>query len=593
MTTKQSSSFDIVFKMMFRDKATGAGKYLFGICLRIIETCAAAMPALIVVLTLSFLQQTQSALAIVAIICVTTFAVRSTVLMWSSIQFFDFGFDLGAHTRKSIVESLFIGSLGKIDAFGPSKIVSLMSDAAYEVETFASERSADFVATVLGVVVIIGATFFFDWRLALTLIGVLGFAGLFLSKTQTMAKRLWVERQVKTGSVSIALGEFIGGMSVLRMFGTVGEAKQVFEESVAALHEMWLRYEKTLTPLAICAGALMDLAPVAAVILAAILYESDLISADAMIGFSVFALAVGVPLKRILIYFTTLDLAVSSFSRLHSFFEGTRPPSVTSETIKDASIPALPAIEFRDVSFTYPDTEGNNSQVVLQDVSFSLPQGGLTAIVGPSGSGKSTVLKLIMRHWDPKTGEIFVEGDNVKSFSIEDIATRVSSVPQEVYLFRDSVRANLQIANPTATDAELWHALDCAQATPFINDMPGELDAEIGEGGLSLSGGERQRLSIARAMLKEAPLLLLDEPTASIDGASARRIMAALGSEKSDKTVIVVSHALFSIKHADQILVLNNGRLEETGTHETLLRAKGLYHRLWTTEENAKSWSVG
>ncbi len=590
MTVQARSSFDSTRKLLFADNPSGVRRFAFGLFLRTLETCAATMPAVIVVMTLYFITHEEPSVLLITAICLGTFVIRSALLVWSNRQFYDFAYDFGANTRKAIVRGLFKGSLGAVESHGQDGVVSLMSESATNAEGFASDRAADLVATLIGIAIIILGTVYFDWRLTLVLIFVLGTSTILLRRTQRMAKQMSAERKERTGETAIALGEFIGGMAVLRMFGAVDDAKKSFEKKVVALHDMWLRYEKTLTPMGLFAGAIIDLAPIAAVILAAVLFERGAITADVAIGFSVFALAIGVPLKRAIIQFATVEFFFDYFANLDKFITSTLPLKISGAS--PAQTNAKNAVSFENVSFTYPEDGDSDRGPALQDVSLSIPKGSLTAIVGPSGSGKSTVLKLMMRHWDANDGDIFLDGKPIKNMSVEDIGAHVSAVFQEVYLFRDTVRANLKIANANATDADMRKATNDAQATKFIEAMPEGLGAAVGEGGLSLSGGERQRLSIARAALKTTPLMLLDEPTASIDGASAKLIMEALASKNTEKTVVIVSHALFTIKHADNIIVMKNGRIEETGKHEALLNANGLYARLWAAEQNAKDWKV-
>jgi ATP-binding cassette subfamily B protein len=236
-------------------------------------------------------------------------------------------------------------------------------------------------------------------------------------------------------------------------------------------------------------------------------------------------------------------------------------------------------IELSQVSFHYP-----RGPAVLHDVSFTAPVGQLTALVGPSGAGKSTLLSLIARFYDPASGIIQLDGVDLKQISEDDLRQRIAIVTQEVYLFHTTLRANLCYGAPDATPAAIDAAVDAAQLRELVDGLPDGLETIVGERGYRLSGGEKQRVSIARAILREAPYLLLDEATSSLDSRAERQIQLALASLFQGRTVIAIAHRLSTIQRAEQIIVVNEGRVVERGTHESLLRQSGLYQRLYLAQ---------
>ncbi|NLO85087.1 MAG: ABC transporter ATP-binding protein [Clostridiales bacterium] len=245
-------------------------------------------------------------------------------------------------------------------------------------------------------------------------------------------------------------------------------------------------------------------------------------------------------------------------------------------------------IKLNDVSFHYNET----GEETIKNVSITIPKGGITALVGPSGSGKSTISKLIARFWDTTGGSVEIGGVNVKELDPEHLMGHMSFVFQDVILFNDTIYNNIKIGNMDATDEQIYAAAKAARCDEFADKLPNGYQTMLGENGSTISGGERQRLSIARALLKDAPIVLLDEATASLDPESEAYIQQAISELIQGKTVIVIAHRLRTISSADKIIVLDQGQAVEEGTHEELLKKKGLYHKLYTIQQESLGWSV-
>ena len=243
-------------------------------------------------------------------------------------------------------------------------------------------------------------------------------------------------------------------------------------------------------------------------------------------------------------------------------------------------------IAFRDVTFSY------DTVPVLRNISFSIPQGSTTAIIGPSGSGKTTICNLIARFYDVDSGEVTVGGEDVRNMTCDSLLRNISMVFQKVYLFHDTIENNIRFGNPGATREEIIEAAKKARCHDFIMALPDGYETVIGEGGSTLSGGEKQRISIARAILKNANIVILDEATASIDPENEHLIQQAISELTIGKTVIVIAHRLATIEHADQILVIDKGQVVQKGTHRQLIQQDGLYRRFITIREQAEGWCM-
>ena len=275
-------------------------------------------------------------------------------------------------------------------------------------------------------------------------------------------------------------------------------------------------------------------------------------------------------------------MAEASFTRIRRLLD-TEPMALPREP----TTPQSTTLTFEGVDFAYVP-----NQPVLQDISFTVPPKTMTAIVGPSGSGKSTVLNLIPRFWDVAAGRVTLGGQDLRDLDEQTLSNHITMVFQDVYLFAGSIADNIRMGQPEADDTAVQNAARQAQAHDFIMALPDSYDTQVGEGGASLSGGEAQRLSIARAILKDAPIVLLDEATAAIDPTTERALQPAFARLVENKTLIVVAHKLSTIEAADQILVLSDGKIAERGNHATLIQQNGIYAGLWQQRKQAQSRQI-
>jgi ATP-binding cassette subfamily B protein len=249
-------------------------------------------------------------------------------------------------------------------------------------------------------------------------------------------------------------------------------------------------------------------------------------------------------------------------------------------------------IAFSNVEFSYSDAVSTENRKVLKDVTFDIPQGSTTAIVGPSGSGKTTICNLIARFYDVSKGQITLGGVDVRKYSLDSLLSNISMVFQNVYLFNDTIRANICFGRENVSEEEMIDAAKKARCHDFIMELPNGYDTVIGEGGGTLSGGQKQRISIARAILKNAPIIILDESTASIDPENEHLIQGALTELSKGKTVIIIAHRLATIEAADQILVVDEGKIIEKGRHEELIELGGKYAGFIKIRQEAENWQI-
>ena len=257
------------------------------------------------------------------------------------------------------------------------------------------------------------------------------------------------------------------------------------------------------------------------------------------------------------------------------------------DTTSNKLVPKRFDIELRDVSFGY-----EKSRKIIDHVSLLIPQGTTCAIVGPSGSGKTTLCNLIARFWDVQEGQVLVDGQDVKNYTADSLMQYISMVFQSVYLFNDTIENNIRFGNPDASHEQIVEAAKKAQCHDFIVSLPEGYNTKVGEGGSTLSGGEKQRVSIARAILKDAPIIILDEATSSVDPENEHELLAAIEQLTKGKTLISIAHRLSTVKNANQIVVISDGKVAQKGTHAELISQDGIYSRFWKQRELASGWKL-
>ena len=312
-------------------------------------------------------------------------------------------------------------------------------------------------------------------------------------------------------------------------------------------------------------------------------YQDGTLSLAMFIGMLLFMFELFSPLRAFYGQVARLTVMNACLDRTEAIFE---EPELDNSG--SAALPASasgPEIEFRDVSFGY------NEREVLRHISFTMPKDSMTALVGPSGSGKSTVANLLPRFGDVKSGEVLLRGTDIRTVPLAELMDSISMVFQRVYLFQDTVYNNIALGRTDATREEVEEAAKKARCYDFIMALPDGFDTVIGEGGASLSGGEQQRISIARCILKDAPIVILDEATASVDADNESHIQAAISELVRGKTLLVIAHRLNTIEKADQILVIEDGRIAERGSHCELMAAQGLYHTMVTKRSEIRGFA--
>ncbi len=487
-------------------------------------------------------------------------------------------FNLLGNIRKRMCDKITRVPLGTILDMPSGALKSTMIDRIDSMETTLAHIVPEYTSNIILSVVLIGYLFVIDWRLALASLAVVpvGIIAMgFMLKDGPARFKYALE---KTKVLNDTAVEYINGIEVIKAFG---KSKSSYERFVVAAKEgsdcyvEWMRdciwphaFATVVTP-----SLIFSLLPIGG-----LMFLHGSVSASVFITVIILALSAVQPFLIAFTYHDDIAKASAIFDEVGGIMNlpELERPSANKENPSDNSI------VLKDVRFSYHKDE------VLHGINMSLPNGSYTAFVGPSGSGKSTVARLIASLWDVDSGSIEIGGVDIKNLSLEEYNKRVAYVSQDNFLFDMSVRENIRLGKPNASDAEVEEVARKSGCYDFIMSLDKGFETVVGGSGAHLSGGERQRIAIARAMMKDAPIVILDEATAYTDPENEAIIQKSVAKLVAGKTLVVIAHRLSTVKDADRIYVIKDGLIDSTGTHEELLSANGLYSKMWEAHISAK-----
>ena len=504
-------------------------------------------------------------------------------LMLSHIAAFNILYEI----RMQLVQKMDRLPLGFFSRRASGELKKIMSDDVERIELFIAHHIPDIVTALLFPLILVSYMFAVDWRLAIVVLAVLAMAFYVMGRMYTGKKiREVSKRYVETlGRMNASIVEYIRGIQVVKTFTESTNAYRKLNDDIKEYrkfaNEVNVQYQPTYVGfLTILSSALLFIIPVAVWLFVGSASYATFV--PVLLMFLFFGVAVFFPVLKL--------LWIGSFLNQNNMGVQKIDDILYMDEIEEPDIPRHPkdaSVEFRNVSFAYDTTP------ILKAISFISHPGTITALVGPSGAGKSTVAMLAARFWDVQSGEILIGGVPVKEIPTSVLMDNVAFVFQDNMLFFDTIEENIRMGNKTATFEEVARAACAAQCHEFIESLPNGYQTLVGEGGIYLSGGEAQRIALARAILKDSPIILLDEATAFADPENEGKILAAFSHLIKGKTVLVIAHRLSTITNADRILYVDKGVIAEQGTHEQLLALKGEYARMWETYNRAKRWTIG
>ena len=505
-------------------------------------------------------------------------------LMCSHLSAFRIAGNMRKRTMKHISEL----PLGFIGEAGSGKVRRIVNDSSAATENYLAHQLPDMagaIATPLGMIVML---FLFDWRFGLiSLLPVLlGFACMFKMAGPKMADDMKAYNNALEDMNNQAV-EYVRGIPVVKTFGQTVHSFKKFQGAIDNYYNYCVAYCKKCRMPMLLFTMFVNSAFAFLITLALILSGGEAVAQNVLLNFIfyvIFTPIITTALTKVM-YMSENGMIVSdALERIHSILDlKPLPEAVNNKSPKDNSV------EFDHVSFRY----GNAKNNALTDVSFKINAGQTAALVGPSGGGKTTTAGLISRFWDVSSGAVKIGGVNVKKKKKEELMETISYVFQDSKLLKASIFENVRLSKPQASEAEVLDALHKAQCDDIIAKMPDGIHTVIGTKGVYLSGGEQQRIAIARIMLKNAPIVILDEATAFADPENEVLIQKAFAELSKDKTVIMIAHRLTTVRGADKIFVLNDGQIENCGTHDELIMSGSMYSKMWKDYQTSISWKVG
>ena len=491
------------------------------------------------------------------------------------------GYDTCARKRVEIAEHMRYLPMGYFNANSLGQITSVTTNVMENLENVATRVVMLVCEGLLTTSLIIVMIAFFDWRIALVLLA--GFA-LFLlanSRLQVAAGKLAGTKISADEKLVEKVLEYLQGMTEVKAYHLTGKKSMELNDAIAANSKINTDMEKTLIPRITVQSYIAKLTGVAMLACSCAFYCSGSMDALIAVVMVISSFIIYASLETAGNYSSLLRVVDVSVDRAQEILD-TPQMDISGEVIS----PETKDITAQDITFSY---EKRN---VIDGISLHIPEKTTTAIVGPSGGGKTTLVNLLARFWDVSRGTVSLGGRNVKAYDMDSLMSNYSFVFQSVYLFHDTIANNIRFGQPDAPMEDVIAAAKKACCHEFISALPDGYDTVVGEGGASLSGGERQRISIARAMMKDAPVIFLDEATANVDPENENELMKAIQALTAEKTVIMIAHRLKTVEHADQILVVDHGRIVQQGTHASLMEQDGIYKDFIGQRREAASWKV-
>ncbi len=491
------------------------------------------------------------------------------------------GYDTCAKKRVEIAEHLRYLPMGYFNANSLGQITSITTNIMESLENIATRVVMLVCDGLLTTSLIVVMLFFFDWRIACVLL--CGFSlFLFANSRLRIASEKVSGKKIRADERLVEkVLEYLQGMTEVKAYRLTGVKSKELNEAISENSKINIDMEMTLVPRIALQSFIAKLTGVAMVAFSCVFYCAGSMDALIAVVMVISAFIIYTSLETAGQYSSLLRVVDMSVDRAQEILN-TPQMDISGETIE----PAVRDIVAQDIAFSY------EKRKIIDGISLNIPEKTTTAIVGPSGGGKTTLVNLLARFWDVDGGTVMLGGRNVKDYDMDSLMANFSFVFQSVYLFHDTVANNIRFGQPGAPMEDVIAAAKKACCHDFISSLPQGYDTVVGEGGASLSGGEKQRISIARAMMKNAPVIFLDEATANVDPENENELMHAVQVLTAEKTVIMIAHRLKTVERADQIIVVDCGKIVQQGTHTQLLDQDGIYRNFIGERREAASWKV-
>ena len=515
------------------------------------------------------------------VIALCGYLLKQTLYAKSTLCSHKVAYEIIKNIRTTIMKKMSKVSMGTIQGKSSGEFKQLVIDDAERLEGPLAHAIPEMTASILVPIFVILYLLVIDWRMALAalvsaILGNLIYYGMMFGRGEVMK-----EYMMSNANMNATIVEYVNGMEVIKAFNQTASSMGRFQSAVLKVRDITTKWYKHCWPFMSISQAILPSSIAFVLPVGMALISGGTVSLAELIVCILLSMAIVGSLQNFTEFWESFAVISEVQPRIQALLD-----------MEELTEPAQPKhtdkadMQMKDVHFGYGDSE------IIHGISFTAKAGSVTAFVGPSGSGKSTLAKLIARFWDVDAGAVLVGGIDIREMSLTDLTEKISYVSQDNFLFNMSLRDNIRIGKPEATDKEVEWAAAQAGCDEFISRFPQGYDTNAGDAGARLSGGERQRLAIARAILKNAPIVILDEATAFTDPENEDKLQRSIDKLTKGKTLIVIAHRLSTIMYADQILVLENGQITAQGTHEQLLTHSETYLDMWKAHISAMDWSM-
>lgn len=524
-----------------------------------------------------FVQKDRTLLFVLPLLVVFVMTLRAAADWATTVTEASLGTRVVAELRSRMFDTIAAADLAWIQRNHSGRFVSAFFYDAPNVNSAVVKVLTGLFKNGLSVVILLGAMLYMDWRLgSVVLIGA-PLALLNLRHQKIRIRRSARRTMAVSGDLSSMLTQTLQGMRIVKAYGQEGREAQRLRETVSTIRKLLMKTIRSRATVGPIWDAVIGIGLAAAILYGGWQGINDRVTLGQFMGFMTAALLAFQPLKALAGIQATLSEGLLAAERVFGLID--HASHVTESPGAKRLRVASGAITFKKVNFSYED-----GGPVLADFDLDIAAGQKLALVGPSGAGKSTVLNLILRFFDPLSGTVLIDGQDIRGATIASVRGASALLTQEPILFDDTIAGNIGYGSEGVSEAEIVAAAEAAAIHDFITRLPGGYETRVGEAGHRMSGGERQRIAFARAMLRNTPIVLLDEPTSALDAESERKIQAAMDRVLRDRTVIIIAHRLSTVKKADRICYMENGRILESGTHAELVARNGRYARMVETQ---------
>jgi len=491
------------------------------------------------------------------------------------------GYGTCADKRMEIAEHLRYLPMGYYNANSLGEIMSVTTNTMQNLENVATRVVMMVCTGILNTAVITLMLYFFDWRIGIILTFGLGIFFWVNNAMMNVSEKKSAEKLEKDTSLVSKVIEYVQGITEVKTYGLTGNKTKELNQAIDENEKANSNMEITLIPYMAFQDFILKLIGTVMTFISIVFYLQGSMSMLYCIVMIISSYIIYASLETAGKYSALLRTVEMSVNQAQKILD-TEQMDINGEEI----VPENYDIKAENISFSYGERK------IIDGISADIPQRTTTAIVGPSGGGKTTFTHLLSRFWDTDSGTVYLGGRNVKDYSMDSLMKNYSFVFQNVYLFHDTIANNIRFGEPDAPMEKVIESAKKACCHDFISALPDGYDTVIGEGGTSLSGGEKQRISIARAIMKDAPVIVLDEATANVDPENEAELISAVEALTKEKTIIMIAHRLKTVKNADNIIVIENGKIVQQGTHSELIQQEGIYRRFVSEREKAVSWKI-